>query len=110
MTFEQRLAEIRAQLAATPFDCVVALHDGAHFIEKPDPVMVLTGFKALGPVAAILDRDGAVTLVVTPSFDAERAGEICPGIRIVPADDLIAGLERLHSGCSSPCRDRHRRP
>jgi len=95
MTFAERLAEIRAQMTATPFDCVIALHDGAHFIEKPDPVMVLTGFKALGPVAANLDRAGAMTLVVTPSVDAERAAEICAGVRIVPADDLIAGLETV---------------
>ena len=96
MTFEQRLAAIRARLEATQFDCVIALHDGAHFIEKPDPVMVLTGFKALGPVAAVFDRAGAVSLVVTPSWDAERAGELCPGIKIVPADDVIAGLETSH--------------
>jgi Xaa-Pro dipeptidase len=74
-------------------DCVIAIHDGAHFIEKPDPVMVLTGFKALGPVAAVLDRAGAVSLVVTPSWDAERASEACPGVEIVPADDVVSGLE-----------------
>ncbi len=93
MTFEQRLAAIRARLQATPLDCVIAVHDGAHFIEKPDPVMVITGFKALGPVAAVLDRAGAVSLVVTPSWDAERAHEVCPDIDIVPADDVIAGIE-----------------
>jgi len=93
MTFEQRLAAIRARLEATPLDCVIAIHDGAHFIEKPDPIMVLTGFKALGPVAAVLDRAGAVSLVVTPSWDAERAREACPGIKIIPADDVIAGLK-----------------
>ncbi len=93
MTFEQRLAAIRARLEAAQLDCVIAVHDGAHFIEKPDPVMVLTGFKALGPVAAVLDRAGAVSLVVTPSFDAERAVDTCPGIKIVPAEDVIAGLE-----------------
>ncbi len=93
MTFEQRLAAIRARLAATQLDSVIAIHDGAHFIEKPDPVMVLTGFKALGPVATVLDRSGAVSLVVTPLWDSERAGEACPGIKIVPADDVIAGLE-----------------
>ena len=58
MTFEQRLAEIRDRLCATSLDRVVAVHDGAHFIEKPDPVKVLTGFKALGPAAAVLDRGG----------------------------------------------------
>jgi Xaa-Pro dipeptidase len=94
MTFEQRLAAIRAGLEATQFGCVIALHDGAHFIEKPDPVMVLTGFKALGPVAAILGRSGAISLVVTPSWDAERAGEICADIEIVAADDVIAGLKK----------------
>jgi Xaa-Pro dipeptidase len=94
MTFEERLAAILAQLERTQFDCVIALHDGAHFIEKPDPVMVLTGFKALGPVAAMLDRTGAVSLVVTPSWDAERAKEVCPNVKIVPADDVITGLQK----------------
>jgi Xaa-Pro dipeptidase len=94
MTFEERLAAIRANLTTAPFDCVIALHDGAHFIEKPDPVMVLTGFKALGPVAAMLDRAGVLTLVVTPSWDAERAAEICAGTKVVGADDLIAGLTK----------------
>ena len=46
---QQRLAEIRERLCATSLDRVVAAHDGAHFIEKPDRVKVLTGFKALGP-------------------------------------------------------------
>ncbi len=92
MTFEQRLAEVRARLLAATFDCVVAVHDGAHFIEKPDPVKVLTGFKALGPVAAVLDRAGAVSLVVTPSWDAERAREYCPDVQIIPVDDVITGL------------------
>jgi len=94
MTFAERLAAIRTRLEAAKLDCIVALHDGAHFIEKPDPVRVLTGFKALGPVAAMLDRAGAVTLVVTPAWDAERAQEQCPGVRIVPADDVVTGLER----------------
>lgn len=94
MTFQERLAAIRANLTATSLDCVIALHDGAHFIERPDPVMVLTGFKALGPVAAILDRAGALTLVVTPAWDVERAAEACPNVKIIGADDLIAGLAK----------------
>ena len=93
MTFAQRLAAIRAGLEAAQLDCVVAVHDGAHFIEKPDPVLVLTGFKALGPVAAVLDRAGAVSLIMTPAWDADRAREICPDVRIVPANDVIAGIE-----------------
>ncbi len=94
MTFAERLAEIRARLAPAGLDLVVALHDGAHFIEKPNPVTVLTGFKALGPSAAVLRADGALTLVVTPAWDGERAAAECPGLAIVAADDVIDGLQR----------------
>jgi Xaa-Pro dipeptidase len=97
MTFEQRLANIRDRLIAAELDYLIAVHDGAHFIEKPDPVMVLTGFKALGPVAAVLDREGAIGLVVTPSWDAERARETCPNVTVVAADDLLAGLATIVS-------------
>jgi Xaa-Pro aminopeptidase len=92
MTFDERLNEIRRRLEDTPFEAVIAVHDGAHFIEKPDPVMILTGFRSLGPVAAVLDRSGAVTLVVTPDWDAERARQHCPTVRVVPAADVIEGL------------------
>ncbi len=95
MTFEQRLANIRDRLIAAELDYLIAVHDGAHFIEKPDPVMVITGFKALGPVAAVLDRDGAISLVVTPSWDAERARETCPNVTVVAADDLLVGLATI---------------
>lgn len=94
MNFDERLAEIRARCREAKHDLLVALHDGAHFIEKPDPVMVLTGFKALGPVAALLDWEGVVTLVVTPAWDRERAAENCPNLHIVAADDVIEGVKK----------------
>jgi Xaa-Pro dipeptidase len=101
MTFEERLAEIRERVHAAKLDVVVALHDGAHFIEKPDPVKVLTGFKALGPVAALLDRDGAVTLVVTPKWDAARAVEMCPGVDVASAEDVIDGMRDVLDGTAA---------
>ena len=87
-------------------DAVVALHDGAHFIEKPNPVTVLTGFKSLGPAAAILRSDGATTLIVTPAWDAERAAEHCPQARVVGADDIADALRR----CAQQRRAQERRP
>lgn len=92
MTFEQRLAEIGRRLNERGLARIVALHDGAHFIEKPDPVFVLTGFKSMGPCAAVLERDGGTTLVVTPRWDAARAAEANPGLRVVAADDVTEGL------------------
>ena len=40
MTFDDRLADILARMREAKLDAVVALHDGAHFIEKPNPVTV----------------------------------------------------------------------
>ena len=54
MTFEERLAAIRANMAEQKLDLLVAIHDGAHFIETPNPVFVLSGFKSLGPAAVVL--------------------------------------------------------
>lgn len=95
MTFEERLTEIRRRLDAQGLDRIVAVHDGAHFIEKPDPVLVLTGFKSLGPCAVVLKR-GRATLVVTPAWDAARAAR--SGLHVVPADDVIEGLSGLFDG------------
>jgi Xaa-Pro aminopeptidase len=92
MTFDERLADILARMREAKFDTIVALHDGAHFIEKPNPVTVLSGFKSLGPVAAILRSDGAMTLIVSPAWDAERAAEHCPRAHVVGTDDVIDTL------------------
>ncbi len=94
VTFEERLESIRERLKAQGLDLLVAIHDGAHFIETPNPVMVLSGFKSLGPAAAVLTRAGAVELIVTPAWDAERAGACCPAVRIIGADAVVEGLTR----------------
>jgi Xaa-Pro aminopeptidase len=70
----------------------VAIHDGAHFIETPNPVFVLSRFKSLGATAIVLPRDGDARLIVTPAWDAERAAESCPGTRVIAADDVVDGL------------------
>ena len=86
---------IRRRMAEEQLDRIVAVHDGAHFIETPNPVMVLTGFKSLGATAAVLDRAGDLTLVVTPDWDVARAKEACPGARIVGAADAVEGLSAI---------------
>ena len=92
MTFEERLDDILARMRDAKLDAIVALHDGAHFIEKPNPVTVTTGFKSLGPVAAVLRDDGSITLIVTPAWDAERAAEKCPRAHVVGATDIADAL------------------
>jgi Xaa-Pro aminopeptidase len=92
MTFDERLASIRAGMAAHGLDFIVAIHDGAHFIETPNPVFVLSRFKSLGAAAVVLSADGEVILVVTPAWDAERAATCCPSLRVVADDDLAEGI------------------
>lgn len=99
MTFEERLADIRRRLDAQGLDRLVAIHNGAHFIEKPDPVLVLTGFKSMGPCAVVLERGGRITLVVTPAWDAARAAR--DGLHVVAADDVVDGLVGLLAGRGS---------
>ena len=102
MNFHDRLADICRRMQEEKLDLLVGLHDGAHFIEKPNPVMVLAGFKALGPAAVLLRPDGAAVLIVTPAWDAERAGERCPNARVVGAHDIVADIvaQITHDGAA----------
>lgn len=92
MTFDERLKAICATMQARGLDLIVAVHDGAHFIETPNPVTVLTGFKSLGPAVCLLDRAGEMKLIVTPSWDAARAEADGPDATVLAADDLIKAL------------------
>jgi Xaa-Pro dipeptidase len=92
MNFQERLADICRRMQDEKLALLVGLHDGAHFIEKPNPVMVLSGFKSIGAAAALLFSDGSCTLIVTPRWDAGRAAELCPQARVVAVDDLVAAL------------------
>src|SRR5262245_15163121 len=91
MNDADRLADIRARMRDEKLDLLVGVHDGGHFIEKPNPVMVLSGFKSIGAAAALLHSDGAMEVVVTPRWDAERAVECCTDARVIPADDVVEG-------------------
>lgn len=95
VTFDERLEAIRGGMAARGLDLLVAVHDGAHFIETPNPVTVLTGFKALGPAIALLDRVGPVTLIVAPAWDGDRARALCSDARVIGADDVVDALRAV---------------
>src|ERR1043166_5112714 len=89
MNFKDRLEDIRARMKDEKLELLVGLHDGSHLIQKPNPVMVMANFKALGPSAALLGSDGSLDLVVPPHWDTERAAEACADARVIGADDLV---------------------
>lgn len=90
MNFDERLADICRRMQEEKLDLLIGLHDGAHFIETPNPVMVLSGFKSLGAATVLLESDGTMQLVVTPAWDAERARHSCPKASVIGAKDAIA--------------------
>src|SRR3982751_1893684 len=119
MNFEQRLAVICERMREEQLDLLIGLHDGTHFIETPNPVMVMSGFKSLGAAAALLRPDGSSDLIVAPAWDSERAAECCPSARVLAANDVVdtllqkingrptaaiglAGLRFMPSGITAP--------
>ena len=86
------LNAIQRDMVQQGIDLLLAFHDGAHFIEKPNAVMVLSGFKSLGHALVILTREGTATLVVTPSWDLERAADTSCIKNTVGADDIVSAL------------------
>jgi Xaa-Pro dipeptidase len=93
MDHAQRIEAICATMKREGFDLVIGLHDGAHFIETPNPVMLLARFKSLGPSAVVMDQTGDMDLIVTPAWDAKRAMAMGDGLRVTPDNDLIAAIE-----------------
>jgi Xaa-Pro dipeptidase len=93
MDSSDTLRAIRHEMEEQGINLLLAFHDGAHFIEKPNAVMVLSGFKSLGHALVILARDDESTLVVTPAWDAVRAAERCPVMRSIGADNLVTALQ-----------------
>ena len=92
MDSSDALRAIRREMGEQSIDLLLGFHDGAHFLEKPNAVMVLSGFKSLGPALVILPRDDEATLVVTPPWDAERAAERCPAMHGVGTDNIMNAL------------------
>ena len=82
MDFDDTLSAIRREMEEQGINLLLGFHDGVHFIEKPNAVMVLSGFKSLGHALVILPQGDEGTLVVTPAWDAERAAERCPAMRM----------------------------
>jgi Xaa-Pro dipeptidase len=82
----------RRDMAQQGIDLLVAFHDGAHFIEKPNAVMVLSGFKSIGEAMVILPREGKATLAVMPAWDVDRAAEKARDFNAVGVDPILDAL------------------
>jgi hypothetical protein len=73
-------------------DGLLAVNQGHNAFLESHPVFVLSGVRPIGESAVLVDRSGSSTLIVTPSWDAERASAASHTARTVGTDDLPTAL------------------
>jgi len=90
-----RLKRVRRRMAADDVDTLVPLSSARDSMARPDLATHLSGFRSLRESAFVLHGDGGARLVVTPSYDEERALARRADTAIVATDDLAAALAQL---------------
>ena len=101
MNLQQRRGMVIESMKEQGVDLLLGFHDNGHFIEKPNPVMLLSHFKSISDAVVLLGVDGSLHLIVSPSWEAERAAERVPGA--VATDDLVGWTERKE-GAAEPVK------
>jgi Xaa-Pro aminopeptidase len=84
-------AAVRA-LADEGLDALVAVNFGQNSFLESHAVFVLSGVRPVGESAVVVDRSGRSTLIVTPAWEAERAGTLSRTTKIIGTDDLADAL------------------
>jgi Xaa-Pro aminopeptidase len=97
MNRAERIQRVLRRMAAERIDTLVALSNAKHHLARVNLAAHLMGYRALGESALVLRADGGERLIVTPSYDAERAALRRTEIPLTASDDLAAALaEVLH--------------
>jgi Xaa-Pro dipeptidase len=102
MAVRDRVEACLAALQAQGLDVLLGFTGDIHNFLLCEPVFTLTGFKTIDNCVVILTANGARTLIVTPSWDARRAAEQLPDVRVVPADDLATTLAAELKALNTP--------
>ena len=70
---QARLAKVQAAMAARGIGGVIAYYSGQHNMLRLDPILLLADYRSLGPTALLIPKSGAPSLIITPSWDLDRA-------------------------------------
>jgi Xaa-Pro aminopeptidase len=54
---------------------LIAFYGAQHNMLRLDPILLLTDYRVIGPTALLIPRSGEPTLIITPSWDLDRAHE-----------------------------------
>ncbi len=101
---QERLREVQGALSQKGLGGLIVYYGAQHNMLRPDPIMLLTDHRALGPSALFVPAVGAPTLVVTPRWDEERAREACCCGKIIAVseDDLVTEMARAAKALPGP--------
>jgi Xaa-Pro aminopeptidase len=92
MTKNARLAQATQYLNDHALDGLLAFSNGLNNFLDANAVYVFSGVRPIGESAVVLDRDGRSTLIVTPTWDAERAASVSATDHTVGADNLAEAM------------------
>ncbi len=98
MNQDDRIAATLRCMADNGVDLLIACSNGLHMPDRPDPVVHLSGYRALGESIVLLRRDGGLKLIVSPAADAERAACWKGPDAWVATDDLAGALTKESVG------------
>jgi Xaa-Pro aminopeptidase len=100
----ERLRELQLALAARGLVGLVVYYGAQHNMLRPDPIMLLTDHRALGPSALIVPVQGAPVLIASPRWDEARAREACGlgDVICVDEDRLVAEMARAAGALAGP--------
>lgn len=68
-----RLAKVQTAMAERGIGGVIAYYGAQHNMLRLDPILLLADYRTLGPTALLIPKSGAPSLIITPSWDLERA-------------------------------------
>jgi Xaa-Pro aminopeptidase len=89
---DSRLARAARYLQEHGLDGLVALNNGQNSFLDSNAVFVLSGVRAIGESAVVLDRAGGATLIVTPAWDEARAAAMSLTAKTVATGDLAGAV------------------
>lgn len=68
-----RLDRVRQVMRAKSFESLIVYYGAQHNMLRLDPLLLLADFRVVGPSVMLLGLEGKPKLIITPSWDLERA-------------------------------------
>ena len=94
----ERAAQAAAWLGEEGLDGLLVFNDGQNSFLDSNAVYVMSGVRPIGQSAVVISREGGSTLIVTPSWDLERARSLSTTHRTLAVDDLVTALGEVLAG------------